>query len=686
MTDHSQTASPRMLTGNPFVDTGLAVIAVRRQRDSVDQLTLEDLRAIHGNGEWLARDVHSLKSFTMVFTRNSLLTQHRKDDTEMIEKRIKMHGAITTELLNSVGMETKEEFCQSCGNPRSLDLSAAVNRALTPFGEAPRVRFIGRDWFPLAGSLGSDAQSLPAASRDIAMCAKCLFAVQYLPLGVQLYGNELVVFQSTSEELWYSMVREIALEEQRRVASGNMDVIGTKKGKDSLVGTLLQTFNDMRNRKRRAGLDEQTVLYAWRFTNSTSPDLEIEPIPGFALEFLWRASIREGLSQEIETIIRRDKRRSFFSNITAKTEYYGLYPGKFGSEKSYNGASHELFSLYQTEILGRSIRSLKSAFEMARAGIEYQERRDSEHKGKSKAIERLTRKEAFQESDVRNMFKKVMVDAAAKGKFTLQDYLELFPYSEEEGVSVSWSGWKLIRYYLGNIARGNEIRFESGTNHAAAVASSPTYDLVRLIASGIYERYVKERGLDRFKHDIIARAERNKLDASWIRFQYSALATERDGFVYSHYADLCYSEDSRSTFAELLFQCRLLWSEWSNQSSLVDAPNPSSQIVDIEALDALSDLPADVSNVLNLIFSEYVEQRGMDRFEKEVLRRLRTGEISRNWYLNRLSRNPNMKEAKDRMAEYLSYSHESPLTERLFRLQLYLSNLYRIKAISTAAS
>jgi hypothetical protein len=63
-----------VLSGNPFVDTGFAVLASLAQLDDVTQLTMKHIRDVHGNGRQLASWNSSLKSFVMVFTNNSLLT------------------------------------------------------------------------------------------------------------------------------------------------------------------------------------------------------------------------------------------------------------------------------------------------------------------------------------------------------------------------------------------------------------------------------------------------------------------------------------------------------------------------------------------------------------------------------------------------------------------------------------
>jgi hypothetical protein len=67
-------------TGNPFVDTGLCVLIARakkigKQVTTIDDLTLEVLRDVVGDGSWLAEMNKRLKSYTMVFGNNGPLTQ-----------------------------------------------------------------------------------------------------------------------------------------------------------------------------------------------------------------------------------------------------------------------------------------------------------------------------------------------------------------------------------------------------------------------------------------------------------------------------------------------------------------------------------------------------------------------------------------------------------------------------------
>ena len=136
---------------------------------------------------------------------------------------------MTTALLGYIGLEDLQERCESCGNRHSMDINRLFTEILVPLGYSGGTRYIGRDWFPLAGSMGSDAQALPSASRAPNLCAKCLFAVHYLPLGVILVNGKLALFQSTSKFFWYSLVNNIARKIKERIYANNLNTIGSKE-------------------------------------------------------------------------------------------------------------------------------------------------------------------------------------------------------------------------------------------------------------------------------------------------------------------------------------------------------------------------------------------------------------------------------------------------------------------------
>ena len=175
-----------LLTGNPFVDNGLAAIAALADCETIDQLTLAKIRRVHrrdsgGNGMDLARANDRLKATWLIFP-DSMITNpsYSKDPDRLVN-----YAKLTTAILGNIGHESIRQHCDICGNKRSVDLDLLFREALpNTENKDGKKRYVCRDWFPLAGSMKNDAQALPAASRSLNCCARCLYAVQYLPQAV----------------------------------------------------------------------------------------------------------------------------------------------------------------------------------------------------------------------------------------------------------------------------------------------------------------------------------------------------------------------------------------------------------------------------------------------------------------------------------------------------------------------
>lgn len=644
------------LTGNPFVDTGLATIAALAGLDDVQDLTRAAIRHVHGDGNQLSSWNSSLKNFTMVFTSNSLLTNPSIKDKE---KRVSTYRSILSNLLDKMGDEELSYRCEACGVPQSVNFDALCKTALAETGKEES-RFVGRDWFPLSGSLGSDAQALPGASRPVHLCAKCLFAVHYLPLGLILLDGRLAMFQSASVEFWYELVKDIVHEVQSRVQTGKYDTLGTKEGTRAVARRLLGFFERLQTANRFREVPPGTALQVWRFTNSgASPECEIEEIPNPALAFLWKA-VRYGLRPEVESLISSEgkKERPFYRCIAEQRDYSGLYPrGK------RLGASPKLFALYQTEVCTRSPRALEVARTLACQAAEGL---------KPKELKRLQREEAFLEQSVRAQFRGLMVNSAQKRQFTLDDYIDLFPLRDDvSGVSVHFDGWNLIRYYLHHLS-DSEPFAEISTLQTASPTRLAT---LRYYAARIFSDYIEERGKARFHSEVLSRMSRGEISISWLEDQFTRLAEKHAGFTYGAWNYLCKNDDGQLFIGELLFQMRLLWTEWMQTDG---APTT-------EALGSRngSGLPVAVETCLQEMFSRYIAQRGLERFYRDVLVRLRRKEIGlawfRHWIVQQEQGTPDaITLSQEGWEDLLKDDEGRPCRrERQFQMRLLIANLYR---------
>ncbi|MBT9132225.1 MAG: hypothetical protein DDT33_00738 [Firmicutes bacterium] len=649
------------LTGNPFVDTGLGVIAALAQLEDVYNLTSDHLKAVHGDGNQLVAWNSKLKTFTQTFGTNNPLFQYGygfKKGKGPSNTNVAIYKSTLRGFLLEIDKSKSGPRCWACGTTSGFDFAQVCRKAVEENGrELPEDKWVGRDWFPLAGSLGSDAQALPAASESPHICPKCLLAIHYLPVGLMLLDGRLAVFQSISTEFWYDLVRDIVEQVKGQVQAGNYETLGKKEGSKALLVRLLGVFERLQNEKHRGGVPEGTALYVWRFSNSgPSPDCNIEEIPNPALAFLWDA-VNMGLRQEIERLIEsegKDPRFSMFRRILEGRDYHNLYP-----DEKRNGASSKLFVLYQTHICHHSVKSLQIAHELAREASKEIEERE---------FKRLQRSEAFRETKNRNTFRSMIVRMAEEGKLTLEDYLDLFPMREGEGIAVEWDGWNLIRFYLHHT--NEDDKPEGVTLIEIRPIRTPTH----YYAGTVYNHYVKERGEGRFQREVLGQLRLGKLGIPWLRSQFIQLAQSEYGFTYSHWSRLCKLGDERFFVAELLFQMRLLWTQWvyENRTS-IDVSMPP----DEESGDSL---PERINSLVDVMFTDYIDRRGIDRFHRDVLIRLHRGEIGLFWFREKLTKQDHQPLSEEEWEDFLVDDEgQSIRAERLFQLHLALANLYRMK-------
>jgi len=655
------------LTGNPFVDTGLAVIASLSKCEDIDDLTLDHMHNVHGDGELLARRNSELKSTSMIFTLNSVATNPAIKDHE---KRILYYSKMITAILDSIGMEDIEETCESCGNPRSLDVDKLIRETLVPLGYEDAKRYVGRDWFPLAGSLKSDAQALPSGSRAPNICAKCLFAVHYLPLGVILINGKLAVFQSTSQGFWYDLVDNIAKTVHERVSASNVNTLGSKEGSTAAIARILDVMQDMRDEE----LDPVTSLFVWRFSNSgTGPDCIIEEIPNPALHFLHEA-IRYVSRKEIIDLIFRDKKSpeySFLNCIRKGSDYSSLYP-----YKKSDGVSTKLFSLYQIYIRGISNISLNTSYKIATYIKSKVEEKEFESIGKD--IDRHI--------DKQMTVRKFIVQMIYNNFMTYNEYLELFLLPSDEFIKQNYSAWRLIKYYMHNLLE-SPLNIDHKTNDLVNKRQRQQLEITKIlrgrieyIATIIFNSFIEERGKERFGNEILDNFPRGEFGSHWLRKQFTKLAEKYEGFRYNDWKYLCVNEMGKESTYQLLFVLRLMWTEWMQHGiAPMSTTTVQFHFPDSRPLKMDTDLTLEQENMVKLIMLDYLSERGLPRFQREVLRELRNGEKDLYWFRKQLSLlNKDFKEDGYWEDQFLKDSNGNPLkTLRVFQLHLLLANDFR---------
>jgi hypothetical protein len=171
---------------------------------------------------------------------------------------------------------------------------------------------------------------------------------------------------------------------------------------------------------------------------------------------------------------------------------------------------------------------------------------------------------------------------------------------------------------------------------------------------------------------------RGEIGASWLRSQFIKLSEVAQCFAFATWSALSKRPDGQTSTSELLFQMRLLWIQWSKQQNLPRAAPIACQ--------DNSGLPAIVEIYLKNAAANYVDDRGIQRFHRDILLRLRRREIGMQWFKGKLVSenecNPENKpfSTEDQWDSFLKDDEgANNVVERLFQMHLVLANYYRSK-------
>jgi CRISPR-associated protein Cst1 len=561
-------------TGNPFVDTGLSILVARAQEagwkgETIRELTPDTLRQAIGDGKWLALANRRLKAFNMVVGNNSPLTNtssnlslrkanrgrlNPEDDKGFQEYIALLKGLVaeaTTLPPSATGL------CESCGTRPPTRVLAANDKE------------IGRDWFPLAGSLGSDAQALPASSRSPKICSLCLLAIQLLPLGVTLLNGKLACFQSTSWDMT-QLVIEDCYQETRNIlattASGEkVAALGAKGGTTPTAIRLLRLFENLQASRRMHKLPPHVTMNVWLFSNSgTGADCDLLEIPNSALIFLWEAARR--YRAEIEALLQRESKKpeyQLLECIRRQRDYELLYPAK-----GKKPVSKELFAFYHMQVMQQPPQALRVAEKVAsllRQRLQRQTEQEcaaspKRSRGKTrqtnaeKFLQRITERHPSRdlEQAERNTVRRLLADLVEDGLLTLEEYVLLFPAETLQPLRTQWRGWLWLWFYLNHDNLSADV--EPPRWEDAAMFTNPK---IKQFARDVFDDYVQRRGLRRIKQDILDRFRRGEITTANLQRWFCNLAEIKEGYTNEDWDNLCRDENGNNVTAEVRFQFRL---------------------------------------------------------------------------------------------------------------------------------
>lgn len=452
--------------GNPFVDSGILAIDVIMNIDNPMKITLKD--ALHSfthiNGqdtkgnEFTYRNTR-VKSLSLTLLNNPLQQaswgmkeikgKHpaylKPNEASPSPLQNRMYRAYMIEFLINYGRDktTKnnvENYCVICGirtlfefNELETKFSSYVKGSKDNFGAGPT-----RSWFPLIGSIGSSAQSLPTFTETHHICGKCLFSVQFLPQITNLYRGKLACFQSDNYRFTKNFIarnldhfNESLLQDPTK----KVDIVGKKD--DSLYFALML----LDNIENYYGEYDKMSLTMWLFNNiGTNPSCSYVNYPYETLEFLYQVMNELNVKSEILGYLRTEKKYFKFSNryflinsITSKSDYRQFY--KPTTVEAKHLPSQEFYNFYQINIRNWSIDAIRLVRQ-----ISQQLKIDTE----TDKINRIL--QSGKQVELRNLVFPKILSMYKDSLISIKAILDLF--STQYKKIPNRSPWKLFEFYL----------------------------------------------------------------------------------------------------------------------------------------------------------------------------------------------------------------------------------------------
>lgn len=592
------------LTGNPFVDTGMMTMQAhvteklrqRKLEPLTSQIVSQSMTDEDGFGRWLATSNRQLNSFFMVCTNSALVNPSTNDSFRRTKQLGFLHEDDTGWKDYLETLRKLEDEVDNLPKNDSLDYDTLCESC----GERPATKVltrVGRDFFPLAGSLGNDAQALPAASRAPRVCALCLIAIQWLPIGAIMFNGKLACFQFTEQMLSERFVRETYRENRRRLGTAKVTdkilAYGSKQGASSAALILLEQLRRLKDEIYEYNLSDDVSLNIWAFSNSgANPDCEVFEINNPALQFLWQTA-QNHYDEVIALLKHEDPKKSashLLSAIERSVDYSGFYPRKLKKgEKKSKLTSPQLYELYQTKILKRPTTALESAKTLA--NLIYQRLISTDPKDKKqfaedkKFLAKILSENPRWSKDraVRVKLRKFIAEFVGNGDFSLEQYVRLFPAANleemnlaNEDVTQFWNkpgsvvkltlhGWDLFWFYLHHSAN---TTLEISPTGDAEIKQEDfimfTNPKIKHFAADVFAMQMEKRGgkdakrgLTFIKKNILDAFGREKFMNARLREWFCLLAETRPSYENEDFDALCRDEQGRDATAELRFQMRL---------------------------------------------------------------------------------------------------------------------------------
>lgn len=223
--------------------------------------------------------------------------------------------------------------------------------------------------------------------------------------------------------------------------------------------------------------------------------------------------------------------------------HMGLYP-----RKKNDGTSVRMFAFYQTCLLDVPHKTLVASQKLAKGLLP----------DNTKERKAWIKSDVFKDIKKLNILKGRIVEMIENGQLSIDDYFYIFPVESLCPLQVGFKGFDMVRYFL----RHSNDEIPNYEDKESIEGESVKMNPKILEAAHLYfNDYVVNRGLKRFKKDVLDELKRGTKHVYWIKNMMCDLSEHHEGFGPddwdSYWHDLCHDEYGNFAGYELLFQMRL---------------------------------------------------------------------------------------------------------------------------------
>ncbi len=611
---------PLTPVGNPFVDTGILTICIITGKKPM-KITLGDALSSFTNidgkntyGKEFAKRNAAIKSINLVFGNNAPLSQvaygklkHKnpclvkasKASPSPLQEQI--YRSYLVEFLVNYALDNKElnnnsnniPHCIICGKKTNMDFNKIENKIYEiitgitnskskkrEFGSGPT-----KQWFPLLGSIGSEAQSLPTFTEPQTICGGCLFTVHFLPQVCNIVSGGLQLYQSNDYSLILKIISPYLKKFDEIYTTSDLnkplEILGKEAGYETYTMHLLDTISSHGN---------PANLIIWSFSNfGTGTKCSYQLIPNETLEFIIELYNNTNGRKQIEKFIKTEQKllkhpdRFFINRITQKVDYEGFYV-----ESNIEPPDEVLYTYYQVKIIGWTSEILNLIKKISRT---------IRKNTKDKDLERLYKE--FKSKDLYPKIYRTIIDIATD-KNIADKTIKLFNANGKKPLN-------LFKFYL-------HPKYKDNTNDIQIIENSALKINKKILENISIIKFIVNKSKNSINHKKLSRYEFSDIMNHFIKI------TETEIGCTWHLIDKL---NKNLNQREIIFYFKLLY---LNDTESIIAYKPQYNIT-LDELIKQSGLHKETINGL----TNYIQIRGIKKGLKKIIKEL-THDLKYNNY------------------------------------------------------